>query len=363
MRHRSTFMELLALPGGPGFEEAVAERIHRAFLAYTHQVETDHMGNVLAYVPGSATPVPTDLGEHLAPTVRPRVLLAAHMDEIALMVTRIESGGFLRLAQTGGFDARTLLSQEVWVHGRQTLLGVIGAQPPHLSTSEERQQTPSLDDLYVDLALPEARVRELVRPGDRVTLARTPYELLNGRISGKALDNRASVAILLECLEHLRSLRHTADVWAVATVQEEVGMRGASVVGYRLQPHIALAVDVTFAEFPGQAPDESFPLGSGPAIAFGPNVHPKVFAGLRAAATRHRVPFHIEFTQGPTGTDARVLQLTASGLATGLVGIPIRYMHCSVETAVYDDIVECGRLLAHYLADLTMADVEGLTCY
>ncbi|MCL6592776.1 MAG: M20/M25/M40 family metallo-hydrolase [Alicyclobacillus sp.] len=363
MRHRSTLLELLALPGGPGFEQAVAERIQLAFQAYTRQVETDLMGNVIAYIPATGSPIPAEADEQFATPSRPRVLLAAHMDEIALMVTHIEAGGFLRLAQTGGFDARTLLGQEVWVHGRNPLLGVIGAKPPHLSTPEERQQTPPLEELYVDLAMPEDQVRALVRPGDRVTLARTPCELLNGRISGKALDNRASVAVLLECLEHLRSLRHSADVWAVATVQEEVGMRGASVVGDRLQPHIALAVDVTFAEFPGQAPDESFPLGSGPAIAFGPNIHPKVFTGLRAAATRHRVPFHIELTQGPTGTDARVLQLTAAGIATGLVGVPIRYMHCSVETAVYDDIVECGRLLAHYLADLTAADVEGLACF
>jgi putative aminopeptidase FrvX len=349
--HRETLRELMELHGGPGFEEAVAARVKDAFARYTDDIRTDAMGNVIARVPGDG------------PAPRPRILLSAHMDEIALVVTEIADGGFLRVWQAGGFDPRTLVGQEVVVHGRQPLLGVVGSKPPHLTTPEERKQAAPLEDLFIDLAMPEERVRALVTVGDRVTLRREAMDLLNGRLAGKALDDRASIAVILECLEVLRGLRHTADVLAVASVQEEVGVRGATTAGYALEPDIAIAIDVTFADMPGQAPDESFKMGKGPAIAFGPNIHPKVFRGLRDAAERHRVPYQLELTQGPTGTDARAFQIARAGIASGLVGVAIRYMHCSVETAAYDDIAECGRLLAHYIAGVTAEEVARLTCY
>jgi tetrahedral aminopeptidase len=130
-----------------------------------------------------------------------------------------------------------------------------------------------------------------------------------------------------------------------------------------VNPDIAIAIDVTFADMPGQDPDESFKIGKGPAVAFGPNIHPRIFKGLKQAATDHKIPYQLELSQGPTGTDARAFQIAREGLASGLVGIAIRYMHTSVETGSYDDIVECGRLLAHYIANLDASSVEELTCY
>ncbi|WP_245629107.1 M42 family metallopeptidase [Alicyclobacillus shizuokensis] len=349
--HREELLWILEGHGGPGFEQDVARRIEQVFLRYTSQIRRDAMGNLTAVLPGS--------GERRCP----RVLLAAHMDEIALVVTKVEPGGFLRVWQAGGFDARTLIGQEVVVHGKRPLAGIVGSKPPHLTTARERKQAPPLEDLYVDVALPESSVRELVTVGDRVTLSRDPMELLHDRLAGKALDNRASVAVLLETLRFLRPLRHEADVYAVATVQEEVGFRGATTATYGWRPDVGIAIDVTFAEFPGQAPDESFKMGNGPVVAFGPNIHPKVFQRLRDTAEEHRVPYQVELTQGPTGTDARAMQITREGVATGLVGVAIRYMHTSVETADYQDIVECGRLLAHFIASVDTAYVEGLSCY
>jgi endoglucanase len=349
--HKDTLMSLLAAHGGPGFEEAeVAPLIQQALQPYVDRVWSDRMGNVIALRSGT--------GES-----RPRVMLAAHMDEIALVITRIESGGFLRVWQTGGFDPRVLAGQEVIVHGKRPVLGIVGSKPPHLTTPEERNRPTPLEDLYIDVAMPEARVRELIRVGDRVTIRRQPIELLNDRLAGKALDNRASLAILLECLHELQTLRHTADVYAVATVQEEVGLRGARVAVEGVKPDIAIAIDVTFAEFPGQSADRQFTLGKGPAIAFGPTIHPKVFAGLRQIADDYGIPWQLELTQGPTGTDASAMQIAMEGVACGLVGVPIRYMHTSVETVSCTDIVHCGRLLAHYIARLDTAQVEGLTCY
>jgi tetrahedral aminopeptidase len=349
--HKETLLKILATHGGPGFEHDVRDVVREAFSVYTQDIHTDKLDNLIACVHGA--------GEMR----HPRIMLSAHMDEIALIVTKVEEGGFLRVAQTGGFDPRTLVGQEVVVHGKQRLHGIVGSKPPHLTSPEERKQAAPLEDLYIDVAMSDERVRNHVAVGDRVTLYRETMMLMNGRISSKALDNRTSIAIILECLRHLEQMKHTADVIAVASVQEEVGVRGATTAGFGINPDIAIAIDVTFADMPGQAPDESFKMGKGPAVTFGPNIHPKVFAGFKRIAKVHQIPYQIEFSQSPTSTDARAFQIAQAGIATGLVGIGIRYMHTSVETGSYDDIIECGRLLAHYIAELTPSDVEELTCY
>ncbi|MBX5437392.1 MAG: M20/M25/M40 family metallo-hydrolase [Alicyclobacillaceae bacterium] len=364
----------MSLHGGPGFEHRVAEYVKGALAPLCTDVCYDRMGNLVARIAGDAgdADAPADPHADARPAAAsaarpkqrpPRLMLAAHVDEIALIVTRIEEGGFLRVAQTGGFDPRTLVGQEVVVHASRPLRGVVGSKPPHLTTPEERKKAPSLEDLFIDLAMPEVRVREQVRVGDRVTIHRDPLELMNGRIAGKALDNRASAAVLLECARTLRSLRHEADVYLVCTVQEEVGMRGAAAVVETVRPDIAIAVDVTFGDFPGQAPDESFKLGKGPAITFGPNIHPQVFGGLRDTAVRHHIPYQIELSQEPTGTDANAFQTAGDGVATGLVGVAIRYVHTSVECVAYADIEDCGRLLAFYATTVDRSVVEGLSCY
>lgn len=351
-KHRETLTELLTLHGGPGFEHAVRYRIEQAFEVYTSNIETDKLGNLIACIKGEGS------GR------RPRILLAAHMDEIALIVSRIDDGGFLRVIQTGGFDARTLVGQEVLVHTKTNrLLGVVGSKPPHLTAPEERKKAAPLEDLFIDLALSEEDVSEQVNIGDRVTLARDVYMLQNDRLAGKSLDNRTSVAILLETLEILQKLRHEADVYAVATVQEEVGLRGATTAGYGVNPDIAIAIDVTFGDFPGQDADEGFVLGAGPAISYGPNLHMRVFKHLTEVAAREGIPYQVELSQGPVGADAAAFQVTRQGLASALLGIPIRYMHTSVETGSYEDIMLCARLLAQYIADVDMSVVEGLSCY
>ncbi len=349
--HRETLLALLATHGGPGFEQNVAVAVRKAFSTYTKDIRTDKMGNLIACVHGHGD-VP-----------KPRIMLAAHMDEVSLIVTKIDEGGFLRVAQTGGLDPRTLVGQEVVVHGKQDLHGIVGSKPPHLTSPDERLQAAPLEDLYIDVAMQSKHVEELVEVGDRITLYRETVELLNNQISSKALDNRTSIAVILECLRHLQRMQHMADVYGVASVQEEVGVRGAITVGYGVEPDIAIAIDVTFGDMPGQAPDESFKLGKGPAISFGPNIHPKVFAGLKRVARVHKVPYQIELSQSPASADARAFQVTRAGIATGLVGIAIRYMHTSVETGSYDDIAECGRLLAQYIAELDATSVEELTCY
>lgn len=345
-----SFLELLTLDGPSGHEHRTAERLGEWFRAEGLEVETDPLGNVLARYRGEGGG-------------RPVVLVAVHMDEIGLMVRDIEPGGFLRVVPIGGVDPRTLVSAEVTVHGRRDLPGVVGAKPPHLSTPEERKKAVPLDDLFVDLGMAEEAVRREVRPGDAVTVRRQPVRLLGEVAAGKSVDNRASAAAVFECLQILRTRRIAADVVFAATVQEEVGVRGAAVAAYRVRPDVGAAVDVCHARSPGISGDRTVQMGGGPAVQFGPNIHPALFRKLAEIAQAAGISWQLLVGQGATGTDARIIQLTREGIPTAALGIPIRYMHTSVETVDYRDIRETGRLLAEWIAALDRPFVEGLTCF
>ncbi|MDI3257085.1 MAG: M20/M25/M40 family metallo-hydrolase [Kyrpidia sp.] len=344
-----SFLELLTLEGPSGHEDAVAARLAAWFRAEGLEVERDALGNLFGRLPGEAS--------------SPVVLVTAHMDEIGLIISDIESGGFLRVAAIGGVDPRTLPSAEVTVHGRTALAGVVGSKPPHLSTPGERKQAATLDHLFVDIGLPEADVRRLVRPGDAITIRRKPLRLLGEVVAGKSVDNRASVAALFECIRDLAARRPDAGVVFAATVQEEVGVRGAGTAAYRIRPDLAIAVDVCHARSPGVSDERTLRMEGGPAVQFGPNIHPALFRSLTETARAAGVPHQVLVGQGATGTDARILQITREGVPTAALGIPIRYMHTSVETVNYDDIRRTGRLLADWLLGLDRAFVEGLSCF
>lgn len=337
-------------PGVSGYEHHVAKVIKAAFCAHADEVRQDRMGNVAFLKKGS--------GER-----RPRILLAAHMDEIGLMVTKVEKGGFLRFSAVGGIDPRTIVGQEVILYGKETLPGVIGAKPPHLTRADELDKGHKMEDLHIDVALPEEKVKKLVSVGDLAIIRREMISLAGNSVAAKALDDRAGLAVLLYCLQELERLQHTADVYAVATVQEEVGVRGAATATYGVVPDIGIAVDVTHGEMPGVPEYETCKLGKGPGISIGPNIHPKVGDELIRVAKEYRIPYQLEVAAGPTGTDARAIQVTRGGIPTALLSIPLRYMHTSVELLDMDDIKLSGRLLAYFIAGVDMAFVEGLSCY
>ncbi len=343
--------DICEAPGVSGYENHVGKVIKAALCQYCDEVRQDKMGNIVFYKKGNGI------------SDRPRILLAAHMDEIGLMVTKIEEGGFLRFTAVGGIDPRTIVGQEVILYGKETLAGVIGAKPPHLTDEEERGKGHKLEDLHIDICLPEERVRKLVAPGDLAIIRRELIELAGNSVAAKALDDRAGIAVLLTCLKELERLQHTADVYAVATVQEEVGVRGAAVATYGIVPDIGIAVDVTHGEMPGVPDHEVSYIGKGPALTLGPNIHPKVGKELVRIAKEYRIPYQLEVTPGATGTDARAIQVTRGGIATGLVSIPLRYMHTSVELLDMDDIKQTGRLLAQFIAAVDRESVEGLSCY
>jgi putative aminopeptidase FrvX len=329
--------------GLSGYERSVRTLIQEEFGRYANEVRTDKMGNLIAFKRGQ--------GEE----PRPRAMLAAHMDEIGLMVTGLEEG-FLRFAKVGGIDERQLLAQPVTVHGsgdgEHELPGVVSSVPPHLLPDQQRGVIVPTEKLFIDIGLPSQEVEKRVRVGDLVSFRYAALELKGGLLSGKAMDNRSSVAAVAVCLESLAGMHHQWDVYAVATVQEEVGLFGALTSAFGVDPNIAIAIDVTFAEQPGAPEDETFPLGKGPTVGIGPNFHPRLHETLVNTAKDHEIPHHVEALPGSSGTDAWAIQVSREGVPTALLSIPARYMHSPVELVAIKDVERTGRLMAHFIAGL-----------
>ena len=334
--------------GVSGYEAEVRGIIAEEFGRYADEVQTDKLGSVIALKKGE--------GEE----PRHRIMLAGHMDEIGLIVTKLEQG-FLHFTSVGGFDERTLLGQEVTVHGRKELPGIIGSRPPHVLPEEEREKTIAMDKLFIDVGMREEELERLVRVGDLVTLRREFTQLQGDLVTGKAFDDRAAVASILVCLEGLASIRHVWDVYAVATVQEEVGLRGAITSAYGLAPDVGIAIDVTFGNQPGVSEAESVSIGKGPAIGFGPNIHPKLHQTLAEVAKELEIPYQVEPIPGGSGTDAWAIQVTREGIPTALLSIPLRYMHTSVETLSLKDVERTGRLMAGFIGRLDEKCMEKLS--
>jgi tetrahedral aminopeptidase len=327
--------ELCETPGTSGREERIREVVHRELSGSCDAVEVDPLGNLIARRPGSGA--------------GPRVMLAAHMDEIGFMVRHVDDAGFLRLLPLGGFDPKTLSAQRVIVHGREDLLGVLGSRPVHLMSDEDKRRAPKLDDYYVDVGLPAERVQELVRPGDVVTRERQMARL-GDLVTCKSLDNRAGLYVMIEAVRELRD--HACEIVAVASVQEEVGLRGARVATQRVLPEAALAIDITLAnDGPSAKPHERITeLGAGAAIKVYDTsaiVPGDLVDHLVAVAEERDIPHQLEvLTRG--GTDTRELQLSGQGAPAGCISIPTRYVHQVVESCHPDDLDACVDLVVAF---------------
>lgn len=345
------FRTLSEASGISGYEQDVAEPIKKACL-WADEIRTDKLGNVIMLKKGHGS------------EPRPKIMLAAHMDEIGLIITKIEKDGFLRFSTIGGFDQRVLLGQEVVVHSKTALTGVIGAKPPHVQAAGEQSKAVKLEDLFIDVGYDtQEQVQELVRIGDLATIKREVVGLQGSLLAGKAFDDRAGVAAIFECFKVLAELKHEADVYGVATVQEEVGLRGAVTSTYGIVPDLGIAIDVGFGDSPGLQESETIKLSQGPGIAIGPHVHPKVYARMVETAKEWNISYSLDPSPSPGGTDAYAIQVARAGVATILLSIPLRYMHTPIETLDYEDVKRTGRLMALFIAGLDNEFVEGLTCF
>ena len=339
---------LISAPGLSGHEGPVRDLIAEAWEPLTNELSTSRVGSLHGLRRGDG------------PEPRPNILLATHMDAIGLMVTKVVDG-FLHLTEVGGVDHRVLPGQIVTVHGREDLPGLIVQPPSHLLPEEAQKGPVPLENLFVDTGLLPDEVEQKVRTGDLVSFAQEPIEMGEDFLVGHTLDNRASVAALTDCLATLQNRRHAWDFWAVATVQEEETLAGALTSAYQLEPDLAIAIDVTFAQGPGSPKHKSFAFEKGITLGWGPNIHPGLHQALKEAAGRFEIPYQKEAMPRHSGTDALALQIARAGIPTMVVSIPLGYMHTPVEMLSLKNVRRAARLLANFVTDLEPDFIEKLS--
>jgi endoglucanase len=335
--------KLAETPGVPGHEDAIRALTKSELGKVCDSVKTDALGNVIGFRGAKAPKGRRATGR--------KVMVVAHMDEIGFIVSHVEEkSGFLRIHPIGGFDPKTLIAQRVMVHGKRKLCGVIGSKPIHIMTPEDRKKLPELEELHVDLGLPAKTVAANVAIGDMVTLEQSFLDL-GECVTVKALDDRVGVYVMLEALRKLR--RHQVDIYAVGSVQEEVGLRGATASAFGVAPDIVIALDVTIAcDVPGVSDDKKISrLGEGVAIKIMDSsfiASPKLVKKFQEIARRRRIKHQMEILPRG-GTDAGGVQRAGGAVAAMTLSIPTRYVHSVVEMAHKKDIQAAISLLTCFL--------------
>ena len=334
---------LLETPSPSGYERAIQDVVRGWAKPLADEVRTDSHGNVIAV---------------RNPEGHPRIMLAGHCDQIALMVQHIDDNGFLYVQPMGGWDMQVLLGQNLTVWTRSgPINGVISRKAPHLLTNEERNKVPQFTDVWVDIgAADKKEAEELVTPGDTVTFALGFRTLRNSFAASPGMDDKVGLWTVMEALRLLKGKTLQAAVFCVSTVQEEIGLRGATTSSYGIHPQVGIAVDVCHAtDTPGNDKKQlgDVKVGKGPALFRGPNINPRVHELLRESAEKSQLPVQLRGAPKATGTDANAIQLARDGVATGVVGIPNRYMHSPVEVVSLDDLDNAARLLCAFCSAVT----------
>src|SRR5918994_928149 len=337
------FLKKLLSTPGPSGNEGAAARVWREEAQGFAEVRGDRMGNSFATLNAGGSP---------------RVMLSGHIDEIGVIVTHIDEKGLVRFSGVGGWDPQVLVGQRVRLQTQSgEVVGVIGKKAIHLMEPEERKKVSEIKSLWIDIGAKDAdEAKGMVRIGDVGVVDQDLLELPNGRIASRSLDNRMGAFVALEAVRLLSEEEGVgAEVVAVASVQEEIGLYGARGAAFGLDPDAAIAVDVTHAtDTPGVSKNENgdHSLGSGPVITRASNLSPLVTDGLIESAEGEGIPYTLEADSRSTSTDADAIQFTRAGIATGLVSAPNRYMHSPNEIVALEDLENCARLIAAYVKGL-----------
>lgn len=336
--------ELSLTPGVSGSEEKIAEIIERELKDTVDSIERDTMGNLIA----------TKKGEKKAPAI----MLASHMDEIGLMVSYIDDKGYLKFTTIGGINDQMLMNQTVVVHGSKgDVVGVIGSKPPHVTKPEERNKVIKASDMFIDIgACSKEDAEEMVSVGDVITFKSWFEEFPNDLIMGKALDNRVGCYVMMEVLKRVDT---RATVYGVGTVQEEVGLKGAKTSAFKLDPDMAIALDVTLSgDHPGIKPEEApVVMGKGPALVLadasgrGILTAKSIKEMLMKAGDENDIDYQLEVSDGGT-TDGTAIHLTKEGIATGVLSVPTRYIHTTVSVCSMKDIESTIQLITTAINNL-----------
>ena len=328
-------------PGISGFEEEIRKIIFNELDGVVDEIKIDEMGNLIAVKNG-------DLNGK-------KIMLAAHMDEIGLMVRYIDSDGFIKFSKIGGINDQMLLNQDIYIQTSDgDVNGVIGSKPPHKMKKSERDKVLEYDKMFIDIgAANKEEALKMVQIGDPIIIKQNFQDLGDSLVKGKALDNRAGCAVLVEVLKRVNS---SATIYGVGTVQEEVGLKGAKTSAFRINPDMAFALDVTIAgDHPGIKSEEApSKLGEGPTIVLadqsgdGIITHPKIKKLLITVAEKENIPFQLEVSEGGT-TDGTAIHLTRQGIPTGVISPPSRYIHTPVSVVNMEDIENTVKLIVAVL--------------
>ncbi|MGD9116986.1 MAG: M42 family metallopeptidase [Dehalococcoidia bacterium] len=335
--------------GISGYEGGVREIIRKEVESCVDEVKTDRFGNLIAVKKGKS----------------PSVMIAAHMDEIGLMVKYVDDDGFIRFAKVGGWFDQTLVNQRVLVHTPKGMItGVIGSKPVHVMKNEDKKKALEAKDMFIDVGASSRDEASAlgVEPGVTISLDQQMAALANDRVTGKAFDDRAGVAILIAVLQSLAGARPEATLFGVFTVQEEVGLKGARTSAFGINPDVGVAIDTCIpGDHPGiKKTDSAVAIGKGPSITVmdaggrGVITHPRVLEWLCETAKANQIPYQMDVTESGT-TDASAISLTREGIPSGVISIASRYIHTPVEVLSLSDLTRT--------ADLVTAAVKSAVKY
>jgi putative aminopeptidase FrvX len=342
MRHQAfDFLKMIvATPSPSGFEQPVAKLYREYVEPFADKVTTDVMGNVISVI---------------NPAASMRIMYAGHMDEVGFIVHHIDENGFLFFSTIGGTDVATEIGQRVRVHGKEHVLGVVGRKAIQTFQLSDSTQTPSLKDLWIDIgATSREEAETVVQVGNPVTIESAFAVLRGNYVVGRAFDNKIGLLIGAEVVRSLAQnggLHPDVGIYVLGTVQEEIGSRGAQTAAFNIAPQTALAVDMGVAmDYPRARPEEQgrLDLGKGPGISQGANTNPVVLGILMSAARDRQIPFQPQATGGKSPTDARVVQESRGGVATGVISVPLRYMHTPSEVLCLDDVQATIELVCEF---------------
>lgn len=333
---------LLHAPSPSGYERPAQEVVRKFAGEFTPEIRTDWHGNVIAAV---------------NPTGSPRIMLAGHSDQIGLMVKHIDEQGFLWVDAIGGWDLQMLIGQNLQVWGKSgPVAGVIARKAIHLLTPDERKKVPEMKDLWIDIGASDlADAQSVVSVGDPVTFELGFRPLRDGLAAAPGMDNKVGAWTVMRALQIISGKHPQAAVFAVSTVQEEIGLRGAMTSAFSIEPHLGIAVDVTHAtDCPtlDKKQHGDIRLGAGPVIYRGPNVNPMMHERLVHLAQGNNLKYQVAGLAKAAGNDANVMQISRGGLATAIVAIPNRYMHSPVEVVSLHDLEAAAQLIAAFCLEL-----------
>jgi len=337
---KSLLEKLSNAHGISGWEGSIQQIVKEEIAPYVDEIRLDKLGNLIATKKG----------------VAPSIMIDAHADEIGLMVKHVDEKGFLRFIRIGGWFDQTLLNQRVVIHTRSgPIIGVIGCKPPHVMKDEDRKKVIEAKDMFIDIGCTSQKEVEAlgILPGTPISMDRTFATLQGDRVTGKAFDNRAGLIIMIEALKRTKS---KSTIYAVAAVQEEVGLKGAKVAAYSLNPDLAIATDVTIpGDHPGiEKKDAPIEMGKGPVVVVadasgrGLMATPQIIEWMAGTAREFEIPVQLEASEGGT-TDGTSIYLTRSGIPTGVISVATRYIHSPVEVLSISDIEKAADLVARCL--------------